>query len=268
MERESAHPSQSGQELKLHNANPNTSHFFFCPFWGSFLRKAKEVDMKRFARLFVVTLGLAIPGLVVTLVPHKDAQAQGPTPVTVVNTGSNPVPTRAAQVGPWRVGALQTGAWSVNVENPVNSRSNPVPLIVRNVDEPGRIPYQSFASLNSCLAISCTFTFNNPGTGHRLVVQHISGSWNNTTPGATLVVVTSADSGAARSAFDKTADSSITEFFFDQPVLFYVDPGRSFSVLLSVTSGNSLGGGIFVSGYLVDCGASPCAPIAGSAGTS
>jgi hypothetical protein len=42
--------------------------------------------MKRFARLFVVTVGLAILGLVVALVPHRDAQAQGPTQVQVVNT--------------------------------------------------------------------------------------------------------------------------------------------------------------------------------------
>jgi hypothetical protein len=41
--------------------------------------------MKRCTRLFVVTLGLAILGLVVTLVPHKDANAQAPTSVRVVN---------------------------------------------------------------------------------------------------------------------------------------------------------------------------------------
>jgi|ERR1700746_3327247 len=42
--------------------------------------------MRRFARLFMLALGLTILGLVVTLVPHKDVSAQSPTQVQVVNT--------------------------------------------------------------------------------------------------------------------------------------------------------------------------------------
>lgn len=41
--------------------------------------------MKRFAKMFVIMVGLAILGLVVTIIAHKDAIAQSPTPVSVVN---------------------------------------------------------------------------------------------------------------------------------------------------------------------------------------
>jgi hypothetical protein len=102
--------------------------------------------MKRFARLFVVTLGLAILGLVVTLVPHKDANAQAPTQVQVVNTPL-PVTVRGiAQGAPLQV----TGGVTVaNTPLPVS-----VPGIV-NVLTPGRSSLR-VAVTNTPLPVSGT----------------------------------------------------------------------------------------------------------------
>lgn len=227
--------------------------------------------MKKTTKILLSVLGIGLLMLAVGLMTSRPTPAQAPTPavpVLVQNTAARPVLTSAqgTTTVAGSVTAQQGGSWNVGVTNALNA-GTPVPLIVGNVDEPGRIPYQSEALVNSCNGISCTYTFNNPSAGHRLVVQHISGSWNNTTFGATLVVGASADSGAARAAFDKTEPATSNQFFFDQPVLFYVDAGHTFTVSMGVNSGTSLGASIFVSGYLVDCGVSACAPIAQSSGT-
>jgi hypothetical protein len=65
--------------------------------------------MKRFARLVVITLGLAILGLVLSLVPRKDAHAQGATPVQVVNT---PLPVSVSGI----VGVVSAGRGSLRVD--------------------------------------------------------------------------------------------------------------------------------------------------------
>ena len=199
--------------------------------------------MKKITKIFLISLGVSLLAVALGLLTSSPAPAQAPPPLV-----------RVIQASPWRV------------SNPLNGSNAPVPLMVGNADDPGRIPYQGAAILNTCINnFGCSFQFNNPGAGHRLVVQRISGSWTNTTSGATLVVGASDLSGASRGVFDKS--SSTNQIFFDQPVQFYVDSGSAFTVSLGVSSGTSLGASIFVSGYLVDCNASPCASIAQSVGT-
>jgi hypothetical protein len=85
--------------------------------------------IKRFARLFVVTLGLAILGLVVTLVPHKDANAQSPAQVQVVNT---PLPVT--------VRGIAQGA-PLQVTGGVTVANTPLPVSVSGIVDvvtPGR----------------------------------------------------------------------------------------------------------------------------------
>jgi hypothetical protein len=87
--------------------------------------------MKRFAKLFVVMLGLATLGLVMSIVPRNDANAQSPTPVSVVNTPyvivrntPLPVTVRGIALGAplpvsGNVGANIIGTPNLRVSNPV-----------------------------------------------------------------------------------------------------------------------------------------------------
>jgi hypothetical protein len=75
--------------------------------------------MKKFGRLLGVLLGMTILSLVVTLVPHKDANAQSPAQVQVVNT---PLPVSVA--GRVAVSVLQ----------------NPLPVTVRGIAVSGPLP--------------------------------------------------------------------------------------------------------------------------------
>jgi hypothetical protein len=75
--------------------------------------------MKKFGRLLGVLLGMAILSLVVTLVPHKDANAQSPAQVQVVNT---PLPVSVAS----RVA--------------VSVLQNPLPVTVRGIAVSAPLP--------------------------------------------------------------------------------------------------------------------------------
>jgi hypothetical protein len=238
----------------------------------------KERPMSKITKFTITTVLTAFVAALVVFISYP-APAQAPSSVTVVNGPGNPVPTSAVgtttvsgsvtavQRGSWLVRAVQASPWRIS--NVLNSSNAPVPLVIVNADDPGRIPYQSSANLNSCLAAFCSFVFNNPSPDHRLVVQHIVGSWTNTVMGATLIVIAQDRNGAPRSQSEQSGawTGDVEEFFFDQPVQVYVDPGSFFTVFMSVTAGNSLGGSVGVSGYLLDCVASPCAPIAQSPGT-
>jgi hypothetical protein len=101
--------------------------------------------MKRFGRLIVLTIGMAIVGLVVTLVPHTDTNAQSPTQVQVVNTPlpvSGVVAVRGIAVGaPLPVtGAVSVGNFPST--QPVSfNNSAKAPLFVQDVDSGGRNPF-------------------------------------------------------------------------------------------------------------------------------
>src|SRR6202035_5167815 len=88
--------------------------------------------MKRFGRLIVLTIGMAILGLVVTLVPHTDTNAQSPTQVQVVNT---PLPVAG-------VVAVRGGVTVNNTLLPVTVRGRAVgaPLPVTGVVSVGNFP--------------------------------------------------------------------------------------------------------------------------------
>jgi hypothetical protein len=147
----------------------------------------------------------------------------------------------------------------VTVTNPSTS-----PALTSSVDDPGRVAYQSSAfGPSSCLVSSgCVLTFAVP-TGHRLVVQHISGFiLLSSAPSA--VGVSLAPIGPSPAPFVAfLAPFAASQSQFDQPVLVYVDGGDTLNVAVSLTNAGFVSVPfINLSGYLLDCANIPCAPIA------
>ena len=249
--------------------------------------------MKRFARMLFAGLGIVIAGTAMSLVPHKAATAGGSAPVTVTNP-SLPV----TQSGPWNVdingtpsvnanitnqsplpvtGTLSVGNFpntqNVNVANSPtvqvgNSPSNPV--LMRVMDDPGRIPYVSQAFKVCTGPLFCFLPFPAVPAGHRVVIQHVSGN----------LIVSSGATGTITAFMGNAAINQIqftvpipppnpplsgNNVVFDQPVLYYVDGGQSLTVSLFPDPLFNTGNGtqsLTVVGYELDCNAAPCSAIA------
>jgi hypothetical protein len=150
----------------------------------------------------------------------------------------------------------------------VNTTANPV--ITSRMDDPGRIPYQSIANPEcTAAAVSCIFSFSAVPAGHRLVVQHVMGSLllNSAASRLSAIALLYPTSGpvvriASVNGLQLTGVSTINDF--DQSVLFYVDASQQVSWTVSVAGTTFFGPGSTVTmvGYLLDCVAGPCAPIA------
>jgi hypothetical protein len=131
---------------------------------------------------------------------------------------------------------------------------------VRNIDDPGRIPYQSVLAGEA--GARHEFAFPPVPAGHRLVIQHISGGLHfKATPLQHVAVVAVASTGVisffAPFALETTA--------FDQPVLLYVDAGDRPHIVVEAdnnTDPATAGGTLTLTGYLLDCNAAPCAATA------
>jgi hypothetical protein len=154
------------------------------------------------------------------------------------------------------VGGAFAAASTVQVDV-VNPATNPA--LTRNVDDPGRIAYQSTAA---CILDSnfCGFDFPAVPKGHRLVVQHVSASLNGLNPAGAQVSLSGGANGAVSSFLAPPSFQGVIQF--DQPVLQYFDAGSAPSLgatadttLLSVSSAT-------IFGYLLDCTTTPCAAIA------
>ena len=100
--------------------------------------------MKRFAKLLLVTLGFGALGLVMSLVPEKNATGAAGAPVNVVS--SIPLSVQGT------VAAQQSGIWNVNAailgNVPVKNSVNPdtqvlLPLVTRDLEPPGLNPFQA-----------------------------------------------------------------------------------------------------------------------------
>jgi hypothetical protein len=136
--------------------------------------------MKRFARLFVAVLSLAILGLVVTLVPHKDVSAQSPAQVQVVNT---PLPVSVSS----QVGVQVQNVKPVPVSGRVDVLNTPLPVTISNNNSLAPLfvdpdaPAASQFVQASCGPSANPNTFGVAGctlytvpTSYTLVVDHVS----------------------------------------------------------------------------------------------
>ena len=175
--------------------------------------------------------------------------AAGVAAALAVNLTALVVPIDAARAA--------SPASNVIVVNPATE-----PALTRNVDDPGRIAYQSLAA---CLldSIACTFDFPAVPKNHRLVVEHVSGVlvFAAGVAGRGALVTLDGGANAALSSFI-APPSFLGESLFDQPVLQYFDAGSA--PLLSFTAEINLdsNSAATISGYLLDCATTPCSAIA------
>ena len=149
----------------------------------------------------------------------------------------------------------------VNVVNPAT-----MPALTSSVDDPGRIPYQKLVLNTGCVGQTiCAFTWPQVPQGQRLVIQHISGLLTvSPDPGALLVFF-----GNVRNEVNVVSAVNIGGSSFSalhEQVLLYFDQGETPMVLAqalgSSTFNTSEEERVFLSGYMIDCTASPCAQIA------
>jgi hypothetical protein len=178
-------------------------------------------------------------GLVIVAVPTEPALGDKPaSPVTVVNPDTSPVPT--------------------SVVNPAT-----MPALTSSIDVPGRIPYQS-VQIGRCDGLTiCTVQFPTVPSNHRLVVRHVSGNYTfHSTPSvvqASLVPIINL-TPVPFSGFFAPFNTDISTF--DVPVLHYFEAGDipGFALVVGGTTVNAAVVTLF--GYLLNCSASLCAPIA------
>ena len=144
---------------------------------------------------------------------------------------------------------------------------NPQPVTVDNpaTSDPGRAAYQSEVNQFCGGEFLCTVSFPVVPPGHRLVIQHVSGYLSfSTPPNAVVVYFVSPAMGGRISFYSFFAPFVGGLSVFDQAVLRYVDAGDAPSLNI-VADGALFGGGgegVILTGYLLDCTAAPCAPIA------
>ena len=125
---------------------------------------------------------------------------------------------------------------------------------VREVDDPGRIPYQSSQTIS---AGQRAFVFSAVPVGHRLVIQHVSAHVNlqSAVTDQAEISVSASDSGSSN--FLSQFSGKLVEF--DQPVQLYVDAGDVPEVVVLVDAGLTVVANAFgtMSGYLLDCTVAP-----------
>ena len=156
-----------------------------------------------------------------------------------------------------------------------NQATNPVPT--SDVDNPGRIPYQSIQRTDTtCFGTDplCQVFFPPVPSDHRLVILHVSGLVGAQTKPTQVNI----GAGRQRTTSDgRVHVDSLTDFArqaftvdtsFDQSVLLYFDAGDipGVDALTEEVNGASSVNITFMkinlSGYLINCKVSKCEPIA------
>jgi hypothetical protein len=177
---------------------------------------------------------------------------------TVAVTGSTTVSgtLAATQSGAWNVGI--NGTPNVNVANPATA-----PALFLNVNDPGRIPYQSTMAASFCQPSRCEATFTAVPALHRLVIQHFSGfaEFSALPSGASAALSTLPFSFF--NAFILPTPVPVANGFevdFDQPAQLYYDAGQK--PVATVNAAFIASAEFTVIGYMLDCTIAPCAAIA------
>lgn len=138
--------------------------------------------------------------------------------------------------------------------------------LVKNVDEPGRMPYQQLVGfivevgVNCINAQHCIVSFNPVPAGKRLVIEHMSmlvwvqngGQPVNTAFGDTFTIGSGLDVAILQPAFTPGFGiSGQTSWSLDRPVRVYYEAGQTPKVKV-VASATMFFGSASLHGYLID----------------
>jgi hypothetical protein len=121
--------------------------------------------------------------------------------------------------------------------------------LVKNIDEPGRAPYSSFAT---CIgANTCTMSFPMVPANKRLVVQFLSASLNNPNPVSNdvFLFLTSVGKNYARLV---AVGIDGENWAASQPMTAYIDAGAIPQLNAVLTGAIGLSASGILTGYLVD----------------
>jgi hypothetical protein len=180
---------------------------------------------------------LAVLAVIGAVMNSRQAAAQGPPDglaVRIVNP--LPVPVNGSTTVSGTIGATQSGLWNVGITNGTAT----TPIFVKNVDEPGRAPYQQEVQTAAvCDASFCNANFNFAPVpaGKRLVIKTVS--YLQTTFVGAAVLVTVIGGNFTQSHIPVTAATNpivsagcpaanpCVIWSVNQPVDIYVDAGSS-----------------------------------------
>jgi hypothetical protein len=133
------------------------------------------------------------------------------------------------------------------------------PALVRNVDEPGRAPYQHSVhfsqTFSTCQSFICLVSFPPVPAGYRLVVTHASASYALVAGGSDAAVYLGADGDiVSNTLLLPVAVNSGSNFYYtSSPVTYFVEPGSTPYIILSGSfiATNGLAANVAIIGYLV-----------------
>jgi hypothetical protein len=145
--------------------------------------------------------------------------------------------------------------------------STAAPAITSRMDDPGRIPYQSVVNTSQCGGSNyCYINYGPIPPGRRLVITQVAGLYFFNTPTGTVNFdVSILGPGPFQTGWLPTVRSFGNLSTFNYPVTIYVDPAQTFRVAAEVfgtTFSSGLDQQATITGYLLDCTAAPCSPIA------
>jgi hypothetical protein len=224
--------------------------------------------MKRFKNHLIAVAVLSVLAIIGTIMNSHQAKAQGPPGGLAVNiVNPLPVPVTGSTTVSGTIAATQSGAWNVGITGTPNVNvTNPAtaPVLSLNVNDPGRIAYQSDLSLSCNSTTQCAGSFPIVAANHRLVIQHLNGEVAFSGSPSSLFVALRGN-GTAQSTSIVTASLPAQNGFpavsaFDQSILLYFDAGQLPSAV--VDGNNFLFAEITLTGYMLDCTIAPCAAIA------
>lgn len=232
----------------------------------------KEMQVKSFQPVYAV-LGIFAILTAASFGSSRVSRAavgSGGAAVTVVNTASNPVPTR--EVGPISVNASQTGTWTVGVGSPVslssdaavavnNAPENPVPVheVGGSTRTPVTLAEGMFLPVNNYSETDGDFLYTVPA-GKHLVLEEMN--FTGYLPGGQNLVLAQLHVNNTYLAFpfvhegesveDEFGSGAYTEYFaYDGPLHIQVASGQKIGFKARRNANTGQGDiELSVSGYL------------------
>ena len=134
-------------------------------------------------------------------------------------------------------------------------------VLVANVDEPGRIPYQGLVVVR---ADTCCYSLPPVPSGKRLMITNVTGSIKLNPPGVLASVdLVNQQTGAQVSNAATLAGTFAGQnvFGLNAPMQLVADSGQTIQMTISALASIPSIGIFTISGYLLDCGLASCAPI-------